>query len=375
MKDCIGIINSNYGGYSDNRDFGALSESRPDYMIPFGGRYRIIDFALSALSNYSMSRVMLFGGNNIRSTLDHVGDGKNWEMNRRNNGLFINPPSKTWEHHPSVIQTYYDAIPFFEESNGANVHIMNPMMITKADLEEAYQRFLQQDDDVMLFYKNMEDHEGLYTNMKKLILDENHEFINMGINLGTNAAFPLYLERLFIKRSVFADLVKRSLERGSATTLIEAINNEKNRLNIGVYEVTAPVLVIHDIYSYFQANMSLLDQNLYQEIFYRDNMIYTKSKDEPSTLYSDTAHVHNSLVANGCMVEGQVENSILFRGVHVKKGAIVRNSILNENTTVGADAVVVNTITDKQAVIETGVTLAGAYAHPFVVGKKEVISR
>ncbi|WP_071705505.1 glucose-1-phosphate adenylyltransferase subunit GlgD [Murdochiella vaginalis] len=375
MKDCLGIIYSRYDGTHGYRDFGRLSENRPDYMIPFGGRYRIIDFALSSLSNYSLSRVILYGGNNIRSTLDHVGDGKNWELNRRNNGLFINPPSRNWDQHPSIIQTYYDSITFFEESTASNIHVMNPMMITKADLDEAYDRFLESGDDVLLFYKNIEDRGGVYTNMSKLILDDQGNFVNMGINLGTNEAFPLYLERMFIKRTVFVELVKRSLERGSATTLVEAVDKERKRLKIGVYEVSAPVLVINDIYSYFQASMSLLDQDLYQEIFFRDNMVYTKSKDEPSTMYASSANVRNSLVANGCIVEGQVENSILSRGVHVHKDAIVRNSILNEKTVVGPNAVVVNTITDKQAVIEEGVTLAGAYSHPFVVGKKEVISR
>ncbi|MDD7592900.1 MAG: glucose-1-phosphate adenylyltransferase subunit GlgD [Peptoniphilaceae bacterium] len=375
MKDCIGIIISTRETQGRSVGFGPLAEKRPDYMIPFAGRYRIVDFALSAMSNYQLSRVMLYGGNNIRSTLDHIGDGKSWELNRRNNGLFINPPSYEPQHDPSIIRTYYDSITFFEESSAQNILIMNPMTLSKVDLNEAYAEFKNSDADVMLFYKNISDREGYYTNMRKLILDENGNFLNIGVNLGTNEVFPLYMDYLFIKKDLFIELVTKSLEQGDAATLIRAINNYKNRINIKAYEVKTPVIVINNINSYYRANMQLLNPEVYDDLFFNGGMVYTKSKDEPSTIYADHAHVQNSLVANGCIIEGQVENSILFRGVHVQKNAIVRNSILNEKTVVEENAVVVNTITDKNATIARGVTVAGAYAHPFVVGKNVTIER
>ncbi len=374
MKDCIGIIISSQDG-PQGSGFGPLTKTRSDYMIPFGGRYRLVDFALSCMSNYSMGRVMLVGGEYLRSTLDHVGDGKSWELNRRNNGLFINPPNRVSGKDTSTIEAFYDVITFVEETKADNVMIMNPMILSKVDLSEAYEQFKQQNWDAMLFYQNVSDREGLYTQMRKLILDENGRFINIGVNLGTNEQFPLYIDRLFMKKRVFVDLVKNSMEQGNASSLVQAIRNNRARMNIGAYDIRVPALVINDINSYFRANMELLNPEIYDEIFFRGGMIYTKSKDEPSTMYGDTAHVHNSLVANGCVIEGQVENSILFRGVHVAKNAIIRNSILNEKTVVKENAVVVNTVTDKNATIEESVTVAGAYAHPYTVGKNVVVTR
>lgn len=103
-------------------------------------------------------------------------------------------------------------------------------------------------------------------------------------------------------------------------------------------------------------------------------MVYTKSKDEPSTLYAETAKMSNSLVANGCIIEGEVENSVLFRGVHIHKNAIIRNCIINQGTEIEENAVCVNTITDKNALIESGVTVAGSSNNPYVIGKNQVIN-
>lgn len=375
MRDCIGIIISGRYGQGMGNRFSVLSQSRPDYMIPFAGRYRIIDFALSSLSNYNLYKVMLYAGDNIRSTLDHIGDGKSWELNRRNNGLFINPPGYNSQNRLTPIQSFYDSISFYEETEAAYIHMMDPMMIAKADMNEAFEIFKEQDDDVMLFYKNVTDEAGQYINMHKLILDEQGHFLNVGVNLGTNKEFPLYLDRLFMKKDLFIKLVRRSLENGDANTLIQAISNYKNRLKIGVYHVDSPVMVIDDVNSYYDCNMRLLNMDTYEDFFFRGGMIFTKSKDEPSAVYAKDASVENSLIANGCNIEGHVENSILFRGVHVHKDAIVRNCILNEKTEVKANAVLVNVITDKKVTIEEGVTLAGAQAHPYVIGKNEVITR
>ncbi|MCI6157294.1 MAG: glucose-1-phosphate adenylyltransferase subunit GlgD [Peptoniphilaceae bacterium] len=372
MKNCSGIIITpqNYEAY------GGLTKTRPDYMIPFAGRYRLIDFALSSMSNFSLYRVMLYAGDNVRSTLDHIGDGKSWELNRRNNGLFINPSSyDSLTHTKSEIQTYFDSISYYENSPAQHIHIINPMTIAKPNLDDAYAEFTDHDYDVMLFYKNVKDNEGNYNGMRKIIFDDNGDLINVGINLSTCPEFPLYIDRMFIKKKVFIELVKNSIEMGNARTLIQAISNHRSVLHIGAYEIKNHIEVIHSIESYYQASMNLLNQDNYNELFFADGLVYTKSKDEPSTLYYESAKVQNSLIANGCIIEGQVENSILFRGVHIKKNAIVRNCVLNEKTVVEENAVVANVITDKNVCIMNSVAIAGAYTHPYMIEKNETVTR
>lgn len=372
MRNCAGIIISAQQG---NR-YGTLSETRPDYMLPFGGRYRVIDFALSNMANYDLSNVMLYAGKNVRSTLDHIADGKNWGLNRRNNGLLINPPSfDELRRQNSEILTYFDSLKHFEAMECEHIYIENPMYMAKVNINEAYHQFMDGDYDVLLPFKTVNDLEARYYGMHKLILDNNGQLINIGINLGTETMFNLFLSRVFIKAKVFIDLIKDAIEKGNAQTIVHAILNNKNRLKIGAYEVKSHVEVIRDTATYYQANMNLLDHEVYREMFYKGGMVYTKSKDEPSALYKETANARNSLIANGCMIEGQVENSIIFRGVHIHKNAIVRNCILFQKTEIGENAVLINAITDKYSRIGAEVTLVGSSSNPYVVAKNELIGK
>ncbi len=372
MEKCIGIINSgiNAGTY------GTLCETRPDYMLPYGGRYRIIDFSLSTMTNHNISNVVVYGGKHIRSTLDHLGIGQPWELNRRRNGLVIFPPVYDSDLvQPTNIATYYKTLPFFEYSNLQNIYMDDPMTIIKMQMDEAYEKFIEEDLDVLLFYKKQIDTEGKYLNARKMTVDNDGKLLNIGLNLGTQDEFNLFLSKFFIKKDVFIKLVKEAVEKANALTLRQAILNNKDKLKIDIYHIDGHVEVIRDLSSYYDANMNLLNKDIYHEVFFDKNLIYTKSKDEPSTLYKDYSRVNNSLIANGCIIEGDVENSILFRGVKIGKGTIVRNSIIIQKTEIGEDSVVVNVISDKYGVIDDGVTVVGHPKQPYVIRKGQRIRK
>lgn len=372
MKKCIGIINS---GYSPET-YNTLCKTRPDYMLPFGGRYRVVDFLLSNLSNNSILKVVLYAGNNIRSTLDHIGNGKNWELNRRRNGLMIMPPSYlSGKDIPNELMTYFSSMHYYENASEEDIYVANPMILAKIDVEDAYNQFLEEDLDVLLIYKRQYDPEGNYINDGKLILNDDGKLINVGINLGTEDEFNLYLEKMFIKKKVFIDVVKDAIEKGNANTLMQAILHNKSQLKIGTYAFQHHVEVIRDTKSYYEANLHLLDREIYDSMFYKGGMILTKSKDEPSTLYKSASKVMNSLVANGCEIEGQVENSVIFRDVHIGKNSIVKNSLVLEGARIEEEAIIVNSIIDKFGVIQKGAAIVGSPINPYVVDKSQVIKR
>ncbi|MDO5718357.1 MAG: glucose-1-phosphate adenylyltransferase subunit GlgD [Tissierellia bacterium] len=372
MEKCIGLINSGV----NNGAFSSLCGIRPDYMLPYGGRYRIIDFALSNMTNHNISNVVVYGGKHIRSTLDHLGNGQSWELNRRRNGLMIFPP--IFESDlvvPTDISIYFNSLRFYEHSPLNTVFMDNPMTIIKMDMDEAYDKFIEEDLDVLIFYKRQKDTEGKYLNASKVILDDAGELVNIGTNLGTEDEFNLFLGKTIIKKDVFIDLVKDSVEKSNAHTMRKAIMNNKEHLKIGTYHVDGHVEVIRDLRSYYEANMNLLVPDIYHEMFFGRNNIYTKSKDEPSTIYKDSSKVSNSLLANGCIIEGHVENSIIFRGVKIGKDAIVKNSIIIQKSVIGADSIIVNVIVDKYGVVEDGVTLVGNPLQPYVIAKGKTIGK
>ncbi|HHX68741.1 MAG: glucose-1-phosphate adenylyltransferase subunit GlgD [Miniphocaeibacter sp.] len=372
MQKCIGVV---IGGKASNQ-YGSLCETRPAYMLPYGGRYRLIDFTLSNLANNDFSNVILYGGRNIRSTLDHVGNGAPWELNRRRSGLVIFPaivgPDRV---RSNQLETLNDTMAFYEEAKEDYLYIVDPMVIDKEDLTDTYDRFIEEDYDILLFYTNSKDSLGKHIGEKKLIFNAQGELVNIGTNLGTQEEFSMLTKVGFIKKEVFIYLVKSSIEKGDAEDLTEAIANNFSKFKIGLHEEKENVEMIRGLRSFYDSNMKLLDSHFYDDIFYKNGVLLTKSKDEPSTLYSDDSKVSNSLIANGCIIEGQVENSIIFRGVKVAKGAIVKNSILFQKTEIESDAVVINTITDKYVKVKSGVSIVGSQNLPYVIAKNLVVEK
>ncbi|MDO5754939.1 MAG: glucose-1-phosphate adenylyltransferase subunit GlgD [Tissierellia bacterium] len=370
MQKCIGVIN---GGLIGN-EFGPLCNTRPAYMLPFAGRYRLIDIALSNMANNDFSNVVLYGGKLLRSTLDHIGNGKPWELNRRRNGLVMFPPSFRKEKEASnEIKAYYDTLRFYEDSKEKYLFFVDPMIANKTDLTDPYEEFREKDYDVMLFYKSVEDPLGKYIHADKLIFNGDNRLKNIGTNLATEDVFNLLAQIGFMKKDVFISIIKECMEEGDAFTLKDALRHRLNQLNVGVYKMKSFIIPIRDIRTYYDANMRLLDRELYDHIFFENGLVLTKSKDEPSALYLKESKVENSLVANGCVIEGEVENSIIFRGVRIGKGAIIKNSILFQDSIIKPGAVVVNSILDKNVYVKEQVSLVGTKIHPYIVEKNLVV--
>jgi len=170
-------------------------------------------------------------------------------------------------------------------------------------------------------------------------------------------------------------IVRDTIEKGTANYLKEALMNNRRKFKFNTFEHEGHVESIRNIKNYFDANMSLLDSDIYKEIFTSHGTVYTKTKDEPSTFYKDDAKVSNSLVANGCILDGNIQNSIIFRGVKVGKNAIVKNSILMQKAVIEDNAVIVNAIVYKFTRIEKGVEVIGNQTVPYVVEKSLKIGK
>lgn len=373
MDKCIAIIS----GISDYGNFGSLCKHRPSYMLPYGGRYRIIDFTLSNMVNNGIKTIALFTGQKLRSTMDHIGNGNPWDLNRRFNGLFLFPPvlDDNMNLPKGNLQHFYSAVEFFKGAREKYILVYNPNFISKVKLDEAFDKFVETDADFTLVYKRQNDPYGDFIYRDKMHIDEDGNLLKMGINLGTEKKFNLSMDIAFIKKEVFLDIIKSSLERGDVDELRNAMLKNIDKYKVNTYEFEGHVENISDLKNYYEANLNLLKRDISRELFFENGPIYTKSKDEPSTWYVEGANVQNSLVANGCIIEGNVQNSIIFRGVKIGKNAIVKNSIVMQKSEIGEDATVVNSILDKYAVIEKGTRIAGNASMPYLVEKYQKIRK
>ncbi|NLD17712.1 MAG: glucose-1-phosphate adenylyltransferase subunit GlgD [Tissierellia bacterium] len=373
MDNFIGILNNT----NLEANFNSLCKNRPVYMLPFASRYRLVDVCISNMVNNGIKTVAIYTGEKIRSTMDHLSDGKPWNLNSRFQGLFLYPPitQELSIERLGDLADFYSTLSFLETAREENVMVQDSNVIFMKNLDEAYKKFTENDADILMMYVKQSDSAGEYVNTDKLHLDQQGYVTNIGINLGTETEFNMYINTLFIKKEVLINLIKESVEKGNASSLKDAIIKNKNTLNIMSYPVSGFVEIIKDSRTYFHANLSLLDMNKFKELFINNGRVMTKTKDEPSTIYRDYPEVENSLIANGCEIEGDVENSIIFRGVKIGKNAIVKNSIIMQKTVIEEGAVVVNSIIDKYSIVEKEVSLVGSVNQPYIVGKSEVAEK
>lgn len=370
LEECLGIISFEDIGSK----FGVLCRNKPVYMLPFAGRYRLVDFTLSNMINHGVLTIAVFTGKKIRSILNHLGDGKPWDLNRKTSGLSIFPPLFDEEKRRSCdVYQYYTTKDFFTNSKAKYVIIANPNILSKVNLTEVFGYFLNTGADITVVYKKQDNSNNDYINADSLIIDDDGRFVNIGVNLGSKPEFNLFMHMILIKKEIFLEIIRAGMETGGDLHFKQAMMNYRNRYDINSYEFKGHIEYIRGIKSYYDANMNLLNRKIFNELFLKGGTVLTRSEDEPSTFYATKSRVRNSLVANGCIIKGEVENSILFREVKVGKDAIIRNSILMQGAVVKENAVLVNTILNKYVTVEEGVNIMGAEGNPYTVEEDLVV--
>lgn len=367
MENCLGVIlNENL-----DENFSTLCEHRPSYMLPYAGRYRILDFALSGMVNHKINNIVLYTGEKMRSAMDHIGSGKPWELNKRFSGLKLFSPR--YSENPSTrknqVAQLYNTLTFYEEAKEDYIFLMKPNILAKVDLDAAFREFVAADADISLIYKKEVDVKGKCVNCDKLHFTEEGLFREIGINLGIDEEFDHFIGMGFIKKDVFIDLIRALTERKISPNIKEAISIYRDHFKIITYEYEGKIERIKDIESFFKSNMNLLEEDNYLDMFFNNGTILTKSKDEPPTSFTESSNITNSMVANGCKIEGTVENSVIFRGVTIKKGAVVKNSIIMQKAVIGENAHVENAIFDKGSSIGAGLTISGSSKIPYILAK------
>lgn len=374
MKNCLGLINLSESGDA----FGALCQGRPVAMLPFGGRYRVIDFTLSNMVNSGITGIGVFTGNKVRSVMDHLGSGGPWDLDRKINGLFLFTPTSdytTITQKVGDLDLFYQNRHFVEYAKQDTILMTKSYMIGNIDFSEAYADFIASDADISIVYKRVEDTHNRFIGNDKLTLDAEGRFVSIGTNLGMEPEFNLSLEMYFVKKSVYLDFLYRAVERGEANYMRQAMFSTLKDYKVRAFAYDGYIACMNTVRNYFEANMQTLNAEISEELFFKHGHIFTKVKDEPSTYYKRNAKMRNVFVANGCQIDGFVENSIIFRGVKIGTDSVVRNSIVMQKTHIEDNAHLNYVILDKRSGVRRGVTLVGDPSSPYVGGKKSVITR
>lgn len=376
-NDMLGLI------FAENPEMsmGELTNHRTPAAIPFGGRYRIIDFMLSNMVNSSVINVGITTPINHQSLSDHLETGKAWDLDRKNDGLFILPPREVHDvsdEKRGGVDIIHSIKNYLVRSRQEYAVVADCNTICNISFDGALRSHIENENDITLICCDAGKLSG--RELKKSILldiadDGGINDIEVYPSKQKDKMKHSYMHMFIIKKELLIDLVDDAVAHGKHYISKDIFLPNIKKLKFGAYEFSGCKLKIDDIKSFFNANLQLLNKSVRDELFgHKSGMpIYTKVKDTVPTRYTAGAQVLNSMIADGCMIEGTVKNCILFRGVHIAKGASVENCIIMQNSKVGENCMMSNVIFDKEVVLRGGKKLIGQETYPMIIGKRTVV--
>lgn len=374
--DALGIIFPN----SYDTLVPELVSKRLMASIPFAGRYRMVDFILSSMVNSGIGNVSILTRQNYMSLMDHLGSGRAWDLTRKNGGLNIVPPfaEEQVKVYTGRIEALASILEFLKRQKEKYVVMSDANIAVNFDFNALMDAHIVSGADVTVVYKEEEVPKGMVnksassTAMYYTFVIENDRVKKMYINLNENKKQNLSMNIYIMDRELLINWINTAFVRGYTYFERDVLAPNLDKINVHAYKFEGYSARICDMKSYFDENMKLLeDENL--DGLFAGKQIYTKIRDDNPTRYINGAKVKNIMAADGCVIEGDVENSVLFRGVKVGKGAKVRNCVLMQDTVVEAGADVEYVISDKNVVITEGKQVKGTDTFPVFISKHQIV--
>lgn len=373
MIDTMGII---YAAENDV-ELKEITGKRSVAAVPIWGRYRIIDFILSDMVNSGIRNIGIITQNHYNSLMVHLGSGKEWDLNRKRDGLFIFPPYAGHDD-PGWFRGSVDALHsimgYIRRSSQKYVIVCGSNMVCNLTYKDAFKYHIDKGADITVLYK--EDLKMPDEELKRNILIQTRDdgrIWDMEIKPTIPKSRKISMRMYIIERSLLEYLVEECTARGNSDFVRDILLAKLNTLNIYGYSFEGYLACIDSTLSYYHHNLELLDPIVRDELFVKGGLIYTRVMDEVPAQYSKSASVTNCVIADGCLIEGDVKDSILFRGVRVGRGAKIRSSVIMQNSEIQENAILENVILDKEVIIRRGKMLIGQYNYPVVIRKGAVI--
>ena len=364
----VGVVFSNI----HDENVPELSRQRTMGSLPYGGRYRLIDFALSNLVNSGVTTVGIITKNNYQSLMDHLGSGKDWDLARKTGGLVLLPPfgNENGGLYKNRLEALKGITGFLSRRNEDYVILCDCDGVYRMDFTDIidYHDGKQADITIVCHTEDIANSD-FYTIVDT---DEANRVTGLKINERVVGRSHYYSNIMVIGRSFLLNIINDAIARGYNSFREDVIMKNLKSLKVYAYDFNGYYATIDSFGSYYKHNMELLDKSVRDELFgARD--IYTKVRDSAPSKYGDGAVLNNALVSDGCIVEGTVENSILFRGVKVGKGSVIKNSIIMQDTVIGENVSLNCVVTDKNVVIRDRRNLSGCEVQPYFLPKGSMV--
>lgn len=348
-----------------------LAVSRTTASIPIGGKYRLIDFVLSNMSNSGINNVGILTKSNFLSLTDHVGSGSAYDLSKRRSNLTLLTPYDG-KNFSSYVDAIYNMHGYIEHCREEYILVSQGNIVTNFDYNELFDFHSRSGADITFIYKKGVVPKG-YDRPITLDVDENGKVKRIFVKPeNTEEEVNLVYGSFLVKKSLLLDEVKISLSLNQldAKRLIQSLSD---KYEIYGFENTGYTAAISSINDYYKFNMDLMKKVIRDELFNPQRPIYTKVRDDAPSRYGLTSNVKNSIIAQGCVIDGEVENCVISKGVYVGEGAKLSNCIVMQDSKIGCNTNLNYVIMDKDVIVEDGRSLVGLDSYPIYIAKKSVV--
>ncbi|MBR2500324.1 MAG: glucose-1-phosphate adenylyltransferase subunit GlgD [Clostridia bacterium] len=371
MKRMSGIIFSNiYDGA-----LGDLTAKRTVASLPFGGRYRQIDFVLSNMVNSNITSIGVITKYNYESLMDHLGSCEEWDLNRKNGGLYIIPPfafGRSEVYH-GKLEALYTALNFLKSQTTEYIVLSDTITICNIDYREVLQSHIKSGKDITAIATPPRSGASNYPTVFET--DENSTARTITVNCAAKENSLVGIGMFIMEREALIKIVTDCVSAGFyhfEKDFLQKYFNE-GKVSVNVYKFADDILRNRDVATYLKNNLMLTDESIHSSLFKPSAPIYTKVRDEIPTYYGEESLVSECIIADGCVIHGKLQNSVLFRDVKVSEGAEVLGSVIMQGSKIGKNAIIENAIIDKNVTVSDGTRLIGAKESPIIIKKGETI--
>lgn len=352
-----------------------LTKQRTMGSIPFGGRYRLIDFPLSNMVNSGIQEVGVITKSNYGSLMDHLGSGREWDLARKKGGLHLLPP---FSHvgggvYQGRLEALNNVWNFIDYAKSEYVVMSNCDIITNIDFSDVIAQHEESGADITIVYAK-----GMYRMDKNvstniLSVDEDNTVTEVLVHPDMAGECNICLDMFVMRTEFLKKIVREAASKNQHSLIRDVLQGRKDEFVYKGYQHKGEYFKIDSLESYYKTNLKLQDADVRKSLFDAESPIYTKTGDNAPVKYGLETVVKNSTIADGCMIEGTVENCVLFRGVKIGKGAVVKNCVLMQGTVVGERCSLESVVTDKEVEISEEKVLTGSPEYPLYLGKKAKI--
>ena len=366
-NDVLGFI---FAGTLDDK-IPELAASRTTASIPIGGKYRLIDFVLSNMSNSGINNVGIVAKSNFLSLTDHVGSGSAYDLSKRRSNLTLLTPygGKTFSNY---VETIYNMHGYIEHCREEYVLIAPSNVVTNFDYNALFEFHSKNNADITMIYKKGVVPSG-YDRPITIDVDGSGKVNQVFVKPETTEEVVNQVYgTVLIKKSLLMEEIRKALSLNELD-IKRLIQRSIEKYSVYAYENTGYTAVISSMNSYFDFNMDLMKKEVRDELFNPKRPIYTKVRDDAPSRYGLSSKVKNSIIAQGCVIDGEVENCVISKGVYVGEGAKLSNCIVMQDTKIGKDTKLNYVIIDKDVIIKDGRSLMGFDSYPIYIAKKSEV--